>query len=321
MEQHQILHSTLKRLLLAKNRKPGTSVPTTQQTLIMICEVAKENFLNGSVPTLLQLTPPINVVGDIHGQFYDLLRIFGAIGLPPDQKYLFLGDYVDRGSQCIETISLLLILKILYPDNIYLLRGNHEISEINSIEGFKAECDSRYSTRLWTVFNEVFDAMPLAAIIGNKIFASHAGISPHLLSNDISIIKTIPRPLKKPEGLALDLMWSDPDPQANGFIPNPRGVSYLFGPTEAQTFLDKNQFDVIVRSHQSAAGGFEFPFDPDRCILTIYSAPYSGVEGQSSGAVMTVGTDLCCSFTTINPLERKTSTNQVSELEAILKGK
>ncbi len=108
------------------------------------------------------------------------MRIFKKGGQLPDTKYLFLGDYVDRGKQSLESILYLFALKIKYPNNIYLLRGNHECSTINRIYGFYDECKRKFSLRVWKGFSECFNHLPVAAVIEKRIFCTHGGISPSL---------------------------------------------------------------------------------------------------------------------------------------------
>lgn len=122
-------------------------------------------------PTLLRLQAPIKVVGDVHGQFNDLLRILKLSGVPSDTNYLFLGDYVDRGKNSLETILLLLCYKIKYKDNFFMLRGNHESANVTKMYGFYDECKRRLSSKVWKMFVDVFNTLPLAAIIQDKIFA------------------------------------------------------------------------------------------------------------------------------------------------------
>ena len=125
----------------------------------------------------------LNVVGDIHGQFYDLLRTFDYCGFPSEDKnYLFIGDYVDRGKQSIEVISLLLAFKVKYPDTFNLLRGNHECQAINRTYGFYDECKRRYSISLWREFGYCFNFMPVCALIEQRILCMHGGLSPDLHS-------------------------------------------------------------------------------------------------------------------------------------------
>ena len=160
-----------------------------------LCLKSREIFI--SQPILLELEAPIKIVGDIHGQYYDLLRLFEYGGFPPDANYLFLGDYVDRGKQSLETICLLLAYKIKYPENFFLLRGNHECASINRIYGFYDECKRRYNIKLWKTFTDCFNCLPIAAIVDEKIFCVHGGLSPEHTSMDQ--IRRIPRPTDVPD--------------------------------------------------------------------------------------------------------------------------
>ena len=134
----------------------------------------------------------LQICGDIHGQYYDLLRLFEYGGFPPEANNLFLGDYVDRGKQSLETICLLLAYKIKYPENFFILRGNHECASINRIYGFYDECKRRYNIKLWKTFTDCFNCLPIAAIIDEKIFTMHGGLSPDL--NSMEQIRRVMRP-------------------------------------------------------------------------------------------------------------------------------
>ena len=150
-----------------------------------------------SQPALLELEAPIQIVGDVHGQFTDLLRLFENCGFPPDANYLFLGDYVDRGKNGVDTIALLLAYKVKYPENFFLLRGNHECASINRIYGFYDECKRRFNIKTWKKFQDVFNVLPFAAVVDEKIFCIHAGLSPDL--NSPEQIKRIMRPTDVPD--------------------------------------------------------------------------------------------------------------------------
>jgi len=187
--------------------------------------------------------------GDIHGQYSDLLRLFEYGGFPPHANYLFLGDYVDRGKQSLETICLLLAYKIKYPENFFLLRGNHECASINRIYGFYDECKRRFNVRLWKTFTECFNCLPVAALIDEKILCMHGGLSPEL--NHLDQIRNLQRPTDVPDtGLLCDLLWSDPSKDVQGWGMNDRGVSYTFGPDKVTEFLQKQDLDLICRAHQ-----------------------------------------------------------------------
>ncbi len=167
----------------------------TEGEIKWLCNKSRDIFM--SQPILLELEAPIKVCGDVHGQFYDLLRLFEYGGYPPESNYLFLGDYVDRGKQSLETISLLLAYKIKYPENFFITRGNHECASINRIYGFYDECKRRYSIKLWKNFTDCFNALPVVALLDDKILCMHGGLSPDL--NTIDDIKKIVRPTDVPE--------------------------------------------------------------------------------------------------------------------------
>ena len=258
-----------------------------------------------SQPILLELEAPIKICGDIHGQYYDLLRLFEYGGFPPLANYLFLGDYVDRGNQSIETICLLLAYKIKYPENFFILRGNHECASINRIYGFYFECiftshpfvillgKHRYSVKLWKTFTDCFNCLPVAAIVDEKIFCMHGGLSPGLTSMDE--IRNIHRPTDCPEtGLLCDLLWSDPEKNISGWGQNNRGVSFTFGPDVVKEFLDIHDLDLICRAHQVVEDGYEF--FAKRGLVTIFSAPNYCGEFDNAGAIMSVDENLTCSF-------------------------
>ncbi|CAH1098937.1 unnamed protein product [Psylliodes chrysocephalus] len=250
-----------------------------------------------SQPMLLELEAPIKVCGDIHGQFHDLLSLFGFGGFPPDSNYLFLGDYVDRGKQSVEVICLLLAYKIKYPENFFLLRGNHEASQVCKIYGFFDECKRRYNTKIFKLFTDVFNTLPVAAIIDDKIFCCHGGLSPDLLH--IGQIRNIKRPIDVPvQGLLCDLLWSDPSPEL-GWTANDRGVSFSFGPDVINKFLRKHDFDLICRGHQVVEDGYEF--FAQRKLITIFSAPNYCGTFDNAGALMSINEDLLCQFQILEP--------------------
>lgn len=244
-----------------------------------ICVLARELLL--SEPTLLELAAPIRVVGDIHGQYADLIRIFQTSGFPPESNYLFLGNYVDLGKLSLESILLLLCYKIKHPQNVYLLRGNLECGSVCRVSSFYDECKRRHNKKIWKNLIDTFDCLPIAAIVSGKIFCVHGGLSPDLLNMDD--IRDIPRPTDIPDsGLLTDLLWSDP---ASGGMeedwkPNERGVSYCFSEKVIESFLGRYGFDLVCRSHMVVKDGVEFY--QGQTLVTIFSAPNVSCVGFPS---------------------------------------
>jgi len=272
----------------------------THTLLLLLHMTSTEIFL--AQPCLLELEAPLKVCGDVHGQYSDLLRLFEYGGFPPEANYLFLGDYVDRGKQGLEVICLLLAYKVKYPENFFLLRGNHECNAISRIYGFYDECKRRYNIKLWRVFCDVFNCLPFAAIVDEKIFCIHGGPSPEL--KDLQQIVQIKRPTDIPDmGMLCDFLWSDPEADITGWGENDRGVSYTYGTDVVAEFLEKFDFDLVVRAHQVVENGYEF--FGKRQLVTVFSAPNYCGEFDNAGAMMTVDENLMCSFQILKPAERK----------------
>jgi diadenosine tetraphosphatase ApaH/serine/threonine PP2A family protein phosphatase len=219
----------------------------------------------------LELDGDLIVVGDLHGQFDDLIRVFSTLGYPPTRSYLFLGDYVDRGDNSIEIIFLLYGLKVLFPDRVFLLRGNHECEDVCSRYGFKEECRKVFGIddKIFPAICQSFLNMPVTAVIHRQIFCVHGGLSP-----GIRTVDEIPRSITKPldcmkEPIALDLLWSDPRDYVLEFDDSERGVGCLFGKDVLDDFLDKSNLTCMIRAHECCEKGTNTVLQ--RC-LTVFSA-------------------------------------------------
>ncbi|GAM42187.1 serine/threonine protein phosphatase [Talaromyces pinophilus] len=257
--------------LLASPGSSSKALCLSEFEITQLCIESRSVLL--SQPVLLELKAPVKIVGDIHGQYTDLLRMFELSGYPPNVNYLFLGDYVDRGKLGLETILLLLCYKRKYPENFFLLRGNHECANVTRVYGFYDECKRRCSIKIWKTFVDVFNCLPVAAIVSDKIFCVHGGLSPIL--RHMNDVRAIVRPTDIPDyGLLNDLLWSDPALMDQDWEPNERGVSYTFGKNVIREFLTKFDFDLICRAHMVVEDGYEFY--EDRLLVTIFTAPNFG---------------------------------------------
>lgn len=242
--------------------------PLKESEVKILCEKAIEILVEES--NVQRVDAPVTICGDIHGQFYDLVELFKVGGDCPLTNYLFMGDFVDRGFYSVETFLLLLALKVRYPDRITLIRGNHESRQITQVYGFYDECLRKYgSVNVWRYCTDVFDYLSLSALIDNRIFAVHGGLSPTISTLDQ--IRTIDRKQEVPhDGAMCDLLWSDPE-DIEGWGLSPRGAGYLFGADICASFNQTNKVELICRAHQLVMEGFKWMFAEQ--LVTVWSAP------------------------------------------------
>jgi len=249
-------------------------------------------------PTLVDFEGKVTVFGDIHGQFYDLLNIFSINGYPSGTNpCVFNGDFVDRGSFSVEVILTLLAWKCLYPQHVFLNRGNHEAQTMNKVYGFEGEVKAKYSQFIYELFSSLFCSLPLATRLNKKILVVHGG----LFAKDgvtLEEIRKLDRFREPPdEGIMCDIMWSDPHPQA-GRSPSKRGVGLSFGPDVTKRFLEQNDLALVVRSHECKDEGYEVAHN-GQCI-TVFSAPNYCDQAGNKGAIVIFKDDLKPSFTTFD---------------------
>eukprot|EP00477_Mikrocytos_mackini_P000125 GAHX01000132.1.p1 GENE.GAHX01000132.1~~GAHX01000132.1.p1 ORF type:complete len:350 (+),score=52.21 GAHX01000132.1:65-1114(+) len=311
--------------LIQRLTKTKTFKMTNEEILYTI-NLSKEMF--APMPNIIDITSPLTICGDIHGQYEDLLTLFRVCGYPPYTKFLFLGDYVDRGYASLETILLLLLLKLKYPTKVNLIRGNHESRLITPIYGFYDECLKKTSSVLiWKNFMELFDLFPLCANIDGKILTMHGGLGPNV--QKLEDISTLDRKQEVPhEGAMCDLLWSDPyisnldgkeidlnniqddetnevldgddsnvkislqvesDNKASGYMVSTRGAGVLFGPDITDQFLRNNDLEMIARAHQIVPDGFLLSHDNQ--LITLFSAPNYCYRCGNKAGVMELSSD------------------------------
>jgi len=247
--------------------KNGTILP--ERELRILCEKVKEILIEES--NVQPVKAPVTICGDIHGQFHDLLELFNKGGEIPNSRYIFMGDFVDRGFNSVETFQLLLCLKLKYPAHITLLRGNHETRQITTVYGFYDETIRKYgNANPWKYCTEVFDYLGIGAVVEGKIFCIHGGLSPEIKT--IDQVRLIDRRMEIPhEGPFCDLMWSDPE-DIETWAMSPRGAGWLFGSRVTSEFNHINDISLIARAHQLVMDGFKYWFR-DQNLVTVWSAP------------------------------------------------
>ncbi|EEC74589.1 hypothetical protein OsI_10169 [Oryza sativa Indica Group] len=218
----------------------------------------------------LPVKSPVTICGDIHGQFHDLVELFRIGGKCPDTNYLFMGDYVDRGYYSVETVTLLVALKVRHPHRITILRGNHESRQITQVYGFYDECLRKYgNANVWKIFTDLFDYFPLTALVESEIFCLHGGLSPSI--ENLDSVRSLDRVQEVPhEGPMCDLLWSDPDDRCGWGI-SPRGAGYTFGQDISEQFNHTNNLKLVARAHQLVMEGYNWAHEQK--VVTIFSAP------------------------------------------------
>ncbi|KAF8634699.1 hypothetical protein AX15_000756 [Amanita polypyramis BW_CC] len=276
----------------------------TEEQALEIIEHAMETL--GTEPNLVHVKSPVTICGDIHGQYYDLMKLFDVGGSFEENNYLFLGDYVDRGNFGIECLLYLYALKLRYPTKLTLLRGNHECKHLTEYFTFKRECLHKYSVRVYDACIRSFCTLPIAAVVDGRFFCVHGGLSPELVRlSDLEHLNRFQEPGSF--GLLCDLLWSDPipsygheqEPSQHGspiapgtqFLPNTqRGCSFTFTYEAACKFLERNGLLGIIRGHEAQDAGYTMhrktPTKKFPSVITIFSAPNYLDVYRNRGAVL-----------------------------------
>lgn len=316
---NDVLWQLLELLPLSYTSKTSIEQRIPEDLLLRIIYEARN--IIAAEPFLVSVDSPVHVCGDLHGQYYDLLNIFHKY--PPfngatikeegkleealkdrlTYKFLFLGDYVDRGVRSIEVVITLLCLKLISPSHVYMLRGNHEDEKVTLLYGFFDECKRRYGVRLFKAFTDLFRVLPAAALVNDSIFCMHGGISSSL-PNILQLQDT--RPCEVPNfGVLCDLVWADPEinlPDDVDWAPSPRRVSSVFSERALERFLRDNDLDLVCRAHQVVEEGFLFfPSNQKRLLLTVFSATNYCNEFGNRGGMLSVNADGVCSVIALDP--------------------
>ena len=240
-------------------------------------------------PVQLHINSPVYVIGDIHGQFLDLLRIFESCQYPPNGSFLFLGDYVDRGLQGVEVLLFLFLLKLRFPNQIFILRGNHEDENICKEYGFFSECSKKYTKNAKKIFDSfcsAFTYLPISAIIDEKIFCIHGGLSPDV--KNLKVLDSLKKPIIVDHSkIVSDLLWTDPHfDEKGGWQGNFRGATLSYGQKVFEKFMKTNKLSLMLRAHQAVISGCGEWFDDK--LLSIFSCPnYLGYT-NNRGAIVKI---------------------------------
>ncbi|KAF5404594.1 Serine/threonine-protein phosphatase [Paragonimus heterotremus] len=286
------LDNVLKRLR-ERSVKRGAKADISERELVDITSQVADTLMEDPVCIDLNLTQPLCIVGDIFGQYTDLIHIFEKLGYPPDHRYLFLGNYCNRGRYSIEVICLLFVLKLKHPKHIFMLRGNHECEYITCHYGFLAECIHRYSKALWRCVMNTFNCLPVVAIIEDRIFCVHSGLVPCFQYTNATsltqlryyITDIIRRPVSLTENFLLThLTWSEPVVDLHSCGLNPAGLGHWYGEHVVEEFCQRFDLQLVIRSHDYVEKGYEFMANGK--LLTIFTASHLGGIFRNLGAIV-----------------------------------
>ena len=268
---------------IACGKKQMTLSVLDENQIISILRDTKKIF--EKEPTMLNIKSPCIVIGDLHGHLLDLFRVIKLNGLPNKQKFVFLGDIVDRGEFSLETCLIVFLLKILYPTQVYIIRGNHEFHSMCCQFGFYKELHMMYKINVYDEFLDVFSYMPLSMVIDNTILCVHGGIGPGM--NSIHQLSSIQKPITEYESsaIATALLWSDPSESISTFKSSGRGTGYIFGRESFNQFLKGVKKTVVIRGHECAKNGVESRFNGS--IITVFTASnYCGLAENKAGVLI-----------------------------------
>ena len=313
MRDNEILEIIFQVLLSCMQKECHPTDQLGEEVIARLIKSVKKQFKQES--PLLKLSGSYIVVGDLHGNIQFLTRLFqtlhypsssnssvpsaetGNVSLNGETKYLFLGDYIDRGSNSLEVLLLLYALKLRYPNHIYLLRGNHETIQFRKNSTFRSECLLYLNEHIYKYFLSSFSYMPLCAVV-NGVLCLHGGISPSLYN--LEDIEKLAFPIVDLNGTpAADILWGDPDPSVDYFQDSPRGFGYLFGQDSLGLFLEDNGLKALIRGHQFCPSGFSWTFGTD-CLTISSSTNYNGTG--SMAAVAMIANDGTITTQTFAPL-------------------
>jgi protein phosphatase len=259
-------------------------LPTFEvEQIVALCTAVREAFAHESL--LLDITTPVTVVGDLHGQLLDLFRILQIHGLPHTTKYLFLGDFVDRGDFSFELVTLIFLLKVIFRDSVYIIRGNHEFEDVCSTGGFGQELDLIFRNPIvFYSFIKAFSQIPIACLIDRNVLAVHGGIGPDLVS--IQALREIARPISAFDDSVLDsVLWSDPSDDIDLYERSQRGTGYQFGQSAFRAFVESNGLRAVIRGHECVSEGCRTQFGGR--LVTVFSASnYCGSAGNKAGVLV-----------------------------------
>ena len=254
--------------------------------------ISRVRLLVEEEPLLIQNdTSPVHVVGDLHGNFEAAKFVVNAWGEDAQGLLIFLGDYVDRGDQQLETINFMLVLKLLYPEGVYLLRGNHETPQVNSYYGFSHVCGQTFGERAKRMYNEyniLFSYFSAAFLVSQEIFLVHGGIPRGLPS--LEYINTLEKgDLNAENDILGQMLWNDPTSKYREFVTNwKRGIHYEFGEKVFSDFLERTGVKMVIRGHEVFPAGYKYFFG-DR-LLSLFSSPGSRGSCEAKMARIDNGT-------------------------------